>query len=949
MGTKLNPNAIKQGSITYDKLNLKVGDLDEVIQNKVDKQDGKGLSTNDYTSTEKNKLAGIANGANVNVQPDWNVTDTSSDAYIKNKPSKVTETTVSGWGFTKNTGTVTSITPGTGLTGTSSDTAITTSGTINLKTATDAEIGGIKVGYSENGKNYPVELDANNKAYVNVPWTDNNTTSFTITASATDDDVVVLSGTNGSNKVTYDAKHRKQFGETTKVGADKYVSNNGTTSISGYGASGTIKIPQITVNEYGHVTAATDESVTITMPSAQTIPTTLKNPYSLKFGSKTYDGSSEKEITASDLGLSAALNYCGVTTTALTDGATTNPVVINGSNHTAKAGCTVFYGDKEFVFNGTSWEELGFSIDLSGYKTKQTAVSSPSASGSTTAFIDTISQDTNGKITVTKKNVDLSSKAPNNHASTATTYGVGTASNYGHVKLATGDMNGAANVDGVAVSKNHTHSQYSTTGHTHSYLPLSGGTLTGNLTFDCSNNVDRYITFDSASSSNAVDWRIGYLGSGNADANYLTFQSSHGSTADSVNWTDALKLGIQTFDATFAGNILPATNLSKNLGSSSRCFSKTYTRYVDTPPNYDLRLCSSGNELLTLGSATGNLHVTNSILPKTNANTNSNLGSSDAKWYNIFASDYIQGKYIKFDVENAFTTDISTTFRTSLLGRNTPEAFVRTARTGATAVGPFLEDYASFITWGCGDTHGFIQTSYNTTKKIKVGGGNKDNINWTVDLIHSDNYSNYCAPKTHTHSYLPLSGGTLNANSYIKLPNTSGIIQTTDTTSNAVASIMWYKGTEKDSTKKSAAQIGWHNTGGTNGSGSVYIIPNPQDIDPWMGQTGLYITETNLKFNNKEVSVSGHTHYYAASSSVGGSANTVNVSQSTGTSNFPVTFVSNNTVSSSSMFVGASNNLTFNPSTGNAKSKSFTAETKVTVGSSFIQYNSTTGCLEITA
>lgn len=490
MGTKLNPNALKIGSITFDKLNLKVGDLDDLIQNKVDKQDGKGLSTNDYTSTEKTKLAGIANGANVNVQPDWNVTDTSSDAYIKNKPSKVTETTVSGWGFTKNTGTVTSITPGTGLSG---DTAITTSGTINLKTATDSEIGGIKVGYSENGKNYPVELDANNKAYVNVPWTDNNTTSFTITASATDDDVVVLTGTNGSNKVTYDAKHRKQFGETTKVGADKYVSNNGTISISGYGASGTIKIPQITVNEYGHITAATDESVTITMPSAQTIPTTLKNPYSLKFGSKTYDGSSEKEITASDLGLSAALNYCGITTTALTDGATTNPVVINGSNHTAKAGCTVFYGDKEFVFNGTSWEELGFSVDLSGYKTKQTAVSSPSASGSTTAFIDTISQDANGKITVTKKNVDLSSKAPNNHASTATTYGIGTASNYGHVKLATGDMNGAANVDGVAVSKNHTHSQYSTTSHTHSYLPLSGGPLTGDLILNDEHFISQHI------------------------------------------------------------------------------------------------------------------------------------------------------------------------------------------------------------------------------------------------------------------------------------------------------------------------------------------------------------------------------------------------------------------------------------------------------------------------
>ena len=54
------------------------------------------------------------------------------------------------------------------------------------------------------------------------------------------------------------------------------------------------------------------------------------------------------------------------------------------------------------------------------------------------------------------------SRTPTSHASSATTYGIGTTSNYGHVKLATGDMNGATHADGVAVSKNHTHSQYLT-------------------------------------------------------------------------------------------------------------------------------------------------------------------------------------------------------------------------------------------------------------------------------------------------------------------------------------------------------------------------------------------------------------------------------------------------------------------------------------------------------
>lgn len=51
---------------------------------KVDKEIGKGLSTNDYTTTEKNKLAGISEGAEVNVNADWNAT--SGDALILNKP-----------------------------------------------------------------------------------------------------------------------------------------------------------------------------------------------------------------------------------------------------------------------------------------------------------------------------------------------------------------------------------------------------------------------------------------------------------------------------------------------------------------------------------------------------------------------------------------------------------------------------------------------------------------------------------------------------------------------------------------------------------------------------------------------------------------------------------------------------------------------------------------------
>lgn len=44
-----------------------------------------------------------------------------------------------------------------------------------LPTATSSALGGVKIGYSENGKNYPVEL-SNGQMYVNVPWVDTNTT-----------------------------------------------------------------------------------------------------------------------------------------------------------------------------------------------------------------------------------------------------------------------------------------------------------------------------------------------------------------------------------------------------------------------------------------------------------------------------------------------------------------------------------------------------------------------------------------------------------------------------------------------------------------------------------------------------------------------------------------------------------------------------------------------------
>ena len=50
--------------------------------------------------------------------------------------------------------------------------------------ATSSALGLVKIGYSENGKNYPVELNSSGQMFVNVPWTDNNTTYGAATSSA---------------------------------------------------------------------------------------------------------------------------------------------------------------------------------------------------------------------------------------------------------------------------------------------------------------------------------------------------------------------------------------------------------------------------------------------------------------------------------------------------------------------------------------------------------------------------------------------------------------------------------------------------------------------------------------------------------------------------------------------------------------------------------------------
>lgn len=70
----------------------------------------------------------------------------------------------------------------------------------NLGAATSDNLGGIRIGFSQSGKNYPVQLDSNNKAYVYVPWEENShyTTRLYVGDGTAENKIT----TNGNTKIT---------------------------------------------------------------------------------------------------------------------------------------------------------------------------------------------------------------------------------------------------------------------------------------------------------------------------------------------------------------------------------------------------------------------------------------------------------------------------------------------------------------------------------------------------------------------------------------------------------------------------------------------------------------------------------------------------------------------------------------------------------------------------
>lgn len=189
-------------------------------------------------------------------------------ASITGKPTFATVATSGSYNDLSNKPTIPS------LSGYATQSWVTSQGYLtSIPVATSSAYGGIQIGYTTSGKNYAVQL-SNGKAYVNVPWTDTNTTY----TSGTN---ISISGTTINCTYSYSLPTA-----TSSVLGGVKIGSNITLS------SGTISLSKANVTSaLGYTPANTSD-----IPE---IPIALPNPYALTINGTSYTGSSAVSISTS--------------------------------------------------------------------------------------------------------------------------------------------------------------------------------------------------------------------------------------------------------------------------------------------------------------------------------------------------------------------------------------------------------------------------------------------------------------------------------------------------------------------------------------------------------------------------------------------------------------------------------------------------------------------------
>lgn len=158
----------------------------------------------------------------------------------------------------------------------SSWTEIGAGGITSIPQASSSALGGIKIGYSDSGRNYAVKLDSSGRAYVKVPWIDTDTTYNVATTSAnglmSSSDKFKLNGIQASADAV---SFSRSLSSGTKIGT---ININGTntdiyapTAGAGLKLSGAaISLEKATPTTLGGVKVSSTEINTVSTVAAAT-------------------------------------------------------------------------------------------------------------------------------------------------------------------------------------------------------------------------------------------------------------------------------------------------------------------------------------------------------------------------------------------------------------------------------------------------------------------------------------------------------------------------------------------------------------------------------------------------------------------------------------------------------------------------------------------------------
>ena len=137
----------------------------------------------------------------------------------------------------------------------------------SLSAATAANLGGIKIGYAtpSGKKQYPVELDGSNKAYVTVPWTDTSKGSLSVEVDGTQVVADIIDGTldfiggtaidvihTNTGDLTFNIDLTELPTSTTAVASDLL---SGVFASGAKSVQGNVAISTITLDKFGVPTA----------------------------------------------------------------------------------------------------------------------------------------------------------------------------------------------------------------------------------------------------------------------------------------------------------------------------------------------------------------------------------------------------------------------------------------------------------------------------------------------------------------------------------------------------------------------------------------------------------------------------------------------------------------------------------------------------------------------